>query len=168
MEDSPITDNDRRTLRAIVAAGCDRDTAAKALRWTREQLEEAVRNDPQLAGEVLQSEAQAELYHMRNVQSAAKDEKHWRAATWWLDRKTKKEDGRVSLLRKFASLLEQFIERLIRIVQVEVKQEQDRLRLLDRVRELSREVLPAGDSLPQGKEDVEEHHSEPLAEEPPS
>jgi hypothetical protein len=166
MDDTPITESERRTLRAIVAMGCEQESAVKSLGWSREHLEEVLENDAELAREMLQAEAQAELHHMRSVHSAAKDEKHWRAATWWLEHKAKKDDSRVSLLRRFASLLEQFIERLIQIVQVEVKQEQDRQRLLDRFRELSREIVPASEPLPPENERVEDNLPEPAVDEP--
>ena len=156
MDEPLITDTERRNLQGMLAMGCERETAAKTLGWSRERLEEVLKSDAELAGDMLQAEGKAELYYMRNLHLAAQDEKHWRASTWWFDHKTKKEDSRTSLLRKFASLLESFIERLIRIVQVEVKQNDDRQRLLDRFRELSREVMPTDEPPASQSEEVAE------------
>lgn len=170
MDDTPITDSERRALRAMVAVGCDRETAAKALGWTREQINEALQNDADFAREVLQAEGQAEFHHMRILHNAAKDEKHWRAATWWLEHRAKKDDGRVSLLQAIAAQLDEFVEQLVKIVQVEVKADEDRKRLLARLQELSRDEQPVTESLPAMDRDsgdlTREEESEKINDEP--
>ncbi|TWU30218.1 hypothetical protein [Bythopirellula polymerisocia] len=138
MDDTQINDSDKRALRTMLFVGCDREMAAKVLGWTAEKLRKALESDTEFANELLQAEGQAEFHHMRVLHNAAKDEKHWRVAAWWLERRAKRRYGRRSQRDLTDTQLEDFIENLARIIQSEVTQDEDRQRLLEKMAEFLR------------------------------
>lgn len=96
-----MTDEQKKEVVLIAAVGCDRETAARYVGCSLEQLNTAALADPDFAARVRRAEAGCELAHMRSIQQAAKDPKNWRASVWWLERRmperyAKREAGTVS------------------------------------------------------------------------
>jgi len=113
--------------------GCDRVTASKYLGCTLRQLRRALQQDPQFTKQLARAEATPELFHMRNLQSAAKDEKHWRISVWWLEhcapeRYAKRNPDAIS-----AAQLRQIIKQLADAIAGEVTNQDDRTRLMKRL-----------------------------------
>ncbi len=120
---------EKATLRAMAAMGCDREMAAKAVGWTISQLRQVLRDDPEFAQALLRAEGQAEFQRMRNLHSATKDDKNWRAATWWLERRAQNRYARRS--RKLTTAeIQELIDELVDIVFADVTREADRERLV--------------------------------------
>ncbi|MEM8864187.1 MAG: hypothetical protein AAGF31_01420 [Planctomycetota bacterium] len=140
-----LTAEQKREVCTIAAVGCDRQIAARYLGCTAAELEAAVQADGQFARDLAQAEAGAELVHMKNLKEAAQEEKNWRASVWWLERRSPDRYGRRDA-RAFTPIqVQRFVESLSTIIAEEVRQADDRERLLSRLDTLASEVL--GDAL---------------------
>ena len=89
-----LTQQQQRDVCLILSTGCDRLAAAKYVGCSPADLRRAMRNVPQFAADVRRNEAAIEMTHMRNVRNAARDDKHWRASVWWLERRAPERYGR--------------------------------------------------------------------------
>ena len=82
----PIAPDARVQIVLLVAAGCDRATAASFVGISLQALERAIAADPALGRELDRAEASAEFAHVRCIRQAAQDPTNWRASAWWLER----------------------------------------------------------------------------------
>lgn len=135
-----LTEQQQRDVCLILSTGCDRLAAAKYVGCSLADLRRAIRNVPQFAADLRRAEAAIEMTHMRNVQNAAKDEKHWRASVWWLERRAPERYGRRDAGEITVPQLESFAAQLIAAVSEEVRDEGDRGRLLARLRRVAESV----------------------------
>jgi len=120
---------EKNTLRAMILMGCDREMAAKGVGWTVERLREVLRDDPELAEVLLRAEGHAEYQRMRALHNATKDEKHWRAATWWLERRAQNRYARRSRMVTIAEIQE-LVDEMVDMIFAGVTREADRERLV--------------------------------------
>ncbi|TWT46500.1 hypothetical protein [Botrimarina hoheduenensis] len=131
-----LTDQQKREASLVLSVGCDRETAAKYVGCTIEDLLDLARQDERFAATLRRSEAGVELAHMRNIQQAARDERHWRASVWWLERLAPERFGRrdagAITRRELAGLL----SAIATGIAAEVRHEGDRQRVLDKLEEL--------------------------------
>lgn len=81
-----LTNEQKAEVALIASVGCDRETAAMYVGCRLDELNDALRADAGFADQVRRAEAGCELAHMRCVQQASRDERHWRASVWWLER----------------------------------------------------------------------------------
>jgi len=148
-----LTDAQKREVCAILSVGCDRLGAAKYVGCLWEQIRSAMLEDQQFAADIRRAEAGAELTHMRNVQSAARDEKHWRASVWWLERRSPERYGRRDAGAVTPRQLERVVDLLADVVSEEVSDAQDRLHLLERLQQItdSLEQLICDDGSPESR-----------------
>ncbi|QEG37834.1 hypothetical protein [Bythopirellula goksoeyrii] len=130
MEDKPITESDKRAIRTMVAMGCEITVAAQALGWNSEQLADELHSNPAFASEVEQAEGQAQFHFVRSLHSASKDEKHWRAATWWLERRAQKQFALRGSRAWTDAELVAFLDSLTTIIVKSVSNLEDRQQLL--------------------------------------
>ena len=91
---TPLTDEQMREAALIISVGCDRDTAAKYVGCTVEQLSDHAIREPRFAEDLRRAEAGCEVAHMRNIQQASKEDRHWRASVWWLERRLPERYGK--------------------------------------------------------------------------
>ena len=155
-----LTDEQKREAILIVSLGCDRETVAKYVGIGVEDLIHEGIRDREFAIELRKAEASAELAHMRNVQQATKDTKHWRASVWWLERRAperyaRRDDavGRRELLNLLGSIANALAEA--------VQDDGDRRRVLDRLAELADSAIdPWQDHGSAGKEIASEPKDE--------
>lgn len=131
-----LDDDEKRQVCAILSVGGDRQTAAACIGCSRRTLRRTIRCDPQFAADVIRAEASAELSHVRNVHKAARDEKHWRASTWWLERRRPQRFARSDPGKLTASQVESLIATLADLVVEEVRDAADCRRLLGRLRRM--------------------------------
>lgn len=135
-----LTDDQRREALLIASVGCDRETAAKYVGCNLQQLNATVYGEPEFAEQLRRAEAGCELAHMRNIQQAARDERHWRASVWWLERRlpdryARRDAGAISR-RELAG----FLSRLSADLAGLLRDAGDRDRVLEKLKE-------AGESL---------------------
>lgn len=134
---TPLSDERKREAALIVSIGCDRETAAKYVGCDAEAFRSAVLCDEGFAEALAKAEAGCELAHMRNIQQAAREDRHWRASVWWLERRlpdryAKRDAGAVS--RKE---LMRFLSSLAGGIAATVQTEEDRQRVLDKLGDLA-------------------------------
>lgn len=77
----------RQSIIAMVANGSSRRVAARFIGCASSTITRTATRDPEFAVELVRAEQTAEVHQLRNVQSAAKIPKHWRAAAWLLERR---------------------------------------------------------------------------------
>lgn len=138
-----LTPEQKREVCTIAAVGCDREIAARYLGCRPAELQEEVNADAQFARQLAQAEAGAELVHMKNLKVAAQEEKNWRASVWWLERRSPQRYGRRAADAVPAAQVQQFVEALAAIIAEEVREPEDRDRLLARLGELARQAIGA-------------------------
>jgi hypothetical protein len=134
---STLTDEQKGQIYGILSVGCDRQTAANFVGCSLAAIRQTMQRDPAFADGVCRAEAGAELNHMRNVQQAAKDEKHWRASVWWLERRAPERYGPRGPGAIQSRQLKAFIEILSGILCDEVRDAAERQRILDRLNALA-------------------------------
>jgi hypothetical protein len=144
-----LTEDQKREAVAIVALGCDRETAAKYVGCTVQQLGDEARRDPGFAAEVRRAEAGCELGHMRVVQQAAREQKQWRASLWWLERRAPDRYARRDAGTVTRRELGRFLHAVAGGIAAEVRDEDDRRRVLDRLALLADSIAdPLADTEP--------------------
>lgn len=129
MSDENLKDH-QETVRTMLAMGCDREMAAKAVGWTVKRLRQVLKSDPEFEQVLLRAEGQAEFLRMKLLHVASKDEKNWRAATWWLERRAQKRYSRRTAKGLTTAEIQELIDELVEIVFREVTREDDRERLV--------------------------------------
>jgi len=77
---------------------------------------------------------------MQNLRNAARDEKHWRASVWWLERRAPERYGRRAPDAISADQLRQVIEQLAEVIVEGVASQSEREQLLDRFTEIASNV----------------------------
>jgi hypothetical protein len=155
---STLTDAQKREVCAILSVGCDRLAAAKYVGCSWPEIRSAMQEDGRFAAEVRRAEAGAELTHMRNVQNAARDDKHWRASVWWLERRSPERYGRREAGAVTPGQLERVVGLLAEVVSEEIRDAQDRQRLLERLGRITDSLRekPWEGGLPALRSDVHE------------
>ena len=95
---------------------------------------------------------------MRTVQNAAKDEKNWRAAVWWLERRSPERFGSRGAGTVTSRHLKTFLTLVGDCLNSEIRDVADRDRVIVRLKEIQSMVDDLADELPL---------AEPTADEPP-
>lgn len=137
---TPLTDEQKREAVLIASVGCDRETAAKYVGCTLDQLTDTSQRDNEFAEQLRRAEAGCELAHMRSIQQAAKDERHWRASVWWLERRLPERYARRDADAVSRRDLVRFLGAVATGVASAVKDESDRQRVLVTLSQLAEAV----------------------------
>lgn len=87
----PLDATQKSHILAILSIGGSRQLAAQFVGCTPQTIQRAARRDPAFAQAIRQSERQPILSHLKSLQTAAKQEQHWRASAWVLERKNPQE-----------------------------------------------------------------------------
>lgn len=139
-----LNEEQQREVCLILSVGCGRDTAARYVGCTPLALAETVLADAAFARDVARAEAGIELAHMRSIQQAARDERHWRASMWWLERRAPDQYARRGANVVTAAELRGLVQKLGAAIAEEVTGQQDRHRLLQRLEQLALEHEACG------------------------
>ena len=132
-----LTEDQKREATLIASVGCDRETTAKYIGCSTSSLASAMREDSEFASALRKAEAGCELAHMRNVQQAARDERHWRASVWWLERRAPERYARRDADAVGRRELIRFLGSVAAAIADAVQNESDRRSVLDRLGALS-------------------------------
>lgn len=135
-----LTDEQKREATLIASVGCDRETAAKYVGCSLQQLNATAYGDPAFAEQMRRAEAGCELAHMRNIQQASRDERHWRASVWWLERRLPERYARRDAGAVGRRDLASFLAKLSADLAGLLRDPEDRSRVLDTLKQ-------AGESL---------------------
>ena len=135
-----FSEEQKRECCLMISIGCDRETACNYLGKTAGELRDQLRRDATFRRQLLRAEATPEFNHMRNLYNAAKEEKHWRASVWWLERRAPERYARRAPDALTATQLRLVIEELGETIVGEVSDSQDRQRLLARLIQIAEKV----------------------------
>jgi hypothetical protein len=124
-----LTEEQKDQICAILAYGCDRETAAGIVECTVVDIGSEITNDPGFAINVRRAEATAELRHMQNILNATKDGKYWRASVWWLERRSPERFGRRSAETITPKQLEQALVAWNEVITCEFPTSEERKRV---------------------------------------
>ncbi len=130
---SVLTDEQKGQICGILSVGCDRETAADFVGCAIPDIGRAMQQDTAFAANVRRTEAGSELSHMRNVQQAAKEAKNWRASIWWLERHSPERFGPRGAGEVTVRQLKEFVDTLSGIFHNEIRDEEDRRRVIFRM-----------------------------------
>jgi hypothetical protein len=112
----------KREILAILAVGGSRRTAARYVGCAVSTIQNTACRDAEFGQAIRRAEHQSELAYLKNIQTAAGKEQHWRAAAWALERKNPDEYGRrkpdVLTPEQVRSLLAQLAEIVLNEVPV--------------------------------------------------
>lgn len=134
---SLLTDDQKRDVRAILSVGCDRQTAADYVGCSLGDLRRVMQHDTAFRTSIRRAEASVELSHMRNVQETAKNKNDWRASVWWLERRSPERFGRRSAGAITARQLQAFVAILVDALKEDVRSEEDRSRIITRLKTIA-------------------------------
>jgi hypothetical protein len=124
--DARENDLQKSRILAMVLVGSSREVAAHSVGWSETKLRHELENDREFALDLARHEGGAELHHMNLVHKVTKDEKNWRASTWWLDRRARDRRDRASNRVITTDEIAEFIEGLARTIHAIVTVEADR------------------------------------------
>ena len=111
----------------MVLMGCELEVATHAAGWTQQEFADECQRDPGFAHNLAHNEGLIELHHMQTVRKAADDTKYWRAAAWWLARKSAERLNRKRVQPLDAGELIRSIEMIIEILWRRVQHEDERI-----------------------------------------
>lgn len=137
---SELTDEQQGRVFGILSVGCDRQTAADYVGCSLADFRREMERHPSFASDVCRAEAGAELNHMRIVKEASQEEKEWRAAVWWLERRSPERFGRRAAGAVTARQLKEFIGILVEILGEEVPSDELRQKVVARLESLAQSV----------------------------
>jgi hypothetical protein len=133
----PPTPQQRSQFLAALTLGCEVEVAAELVSVPFAELQAERRRDPAFDAEIGSRIAHVELHHLRNLHSAAKETRHWRVSTWWLERRIPERYAPPS--RTGARDSEQKLLALAELIAHNVSDEATRAELLDELSRLAQE-----------------------------
>ena len=118
-----LSEEAKREIFAILAAGGSRQAAAKAAGLSEAEFHTLFLSDTEFSTKVRDSEHQAELFFLMRIREATKSSSGWRAAAWWLERRRGEQFGssRKDLLSP--EEVEKAFFRLFEVIRANVKSE---------------------------------------------
>lgn len=136
-----LSEEQKREAVLIASVGCDRETIAKYVGCVSTSLDEALRMDQAFAASLRRAEASCELTHMRSIQQAARDERHWRASVWWLERRAPERYARRDADAVGRREVVRFLTTIASTIAEAVRNDGDRRRVLDKLGELGESLV---------------------------
>lgn len=125
-----LTSRQQNEIRGAILLGCDRETAAKYAQTTWAELHIAMQADPGFAAQLRHDEAAVEIQHMKQLRLASEKEANWRISIWWLERLYPDRYGPRGAGEINPRQLKKFIEHLAAVLFDEVRNDEDRERLI--------------------------------------
>lgn len=132
-----LSEAQQRECCMLLSIGCDRQMVCHYLGISVGALSKLLRRDAAFNQRVLRAEATAELKQMQNLCEATKDPKNWRASVWWLETRSPERFARRNPQTVTVAELEELVDQLAQAIAIEVGEEQDRRRLLDRLQQIA-------------------------------
>lgn len=130
---NPLTRQQQDDVCNALHVGCDRETAAKYSRTTWAEVHAAMQADVAFAARLRYEESLIELRHMTQLRTASEKEANWRISVWWLERLYPDRYGPRSAGSISTRELRKFMEQLGAVLVDEVRDDEDRERLLRRL-----------------------------------
>lgn len=132
-----LDDAKKREICAILAVGCNRETAARYVGCHPHTIRNTAHREAPFALELERAESKHEVKHLAFISKAAEEGKYWRAAAWALERKY---PGRYGARRPDMFTVEQVshvLSQFAAVVLEEVPEASQRERILSRLSDLT-------------------------------
>ncbi len=126
-----LTPRQKEQVLNVLRVGCRRQTALDFVGIGADELHSEMVRDAAFARDVLQAEAVAEIQHMSRVQSAAKDDRNWRASAWWIERQ--RQDVAATDASPTRWHVVELVERLAQVIVTVLDDEELRHALLEQL-----------------------------------
>ncbi|MEN1679471.1 MAG: hypothetical protein AAGJ46_07740 [Planctomycetota bacterium] len=139
---NPLSEEQKSEACTVAALGCDRQIIARYLGVSPAEMQHHLGRDSDFARRLTQAEARAELLHLTKVREAAQEEKNWRAAVWWLERRAPDRYARRDAGSLTPTQVRRFVDTLTEAIAEEVKDPDDRQRLIERLQRLTEDSMP--------------------------
>ena len=83
----PVLDQPkRRDILEILTVGCSRRKAARYVNCAPSTIRNTAERDADFAEKLAHAENSSEVMHLRNINTAAKEPRYWKASAWALER----------------------------------------------------------------------------------
>lgn len=139
----PVLDEfKKREILAILAVGCSRRVAAAYVGCSPSTIANTAGRDPQFAEALRHADHQTEIGYLQAIQKAAKKEQYWRAAAWALERKNPQDFAARPADALTSEQVKRLTDECTQIIVEEVPVAEYRKRVLSRIAQLLRWVLP--------------------------
>jgi hypothetical protein len=137
----PVLDqNKRREILAIIAVGCSRRTAARYVDCAPSTIRYAAERDPDFAEKLAHAENASELMHLRNINTAAKEPRNWRASAWALERLRPESYGSRDPDILTPSQIADLLQQVAAMIVAEVPVDRYRKAVMKKLEEILREM----------------------------
>lgn len=156
-----LTAEQQGQVLGILSVGCDRETAAGFVDCTAAEIVQAMQIDPAFGTIVRRTEAAAELTCMRTVHEFAKDAKGWRAAVWWLERRSPERFASRGAGTVTTRQLRVFLAIIGDLLNEEIRDPEDRNRVLARLNAYDSLADNLANDLWQKDDDAETREDDP-------
>lgn len=130
----------RREICAILTAGGSRALAARYVGCARSTIGATAVRDLEFHRQLQRASVQHEIMNLRNIQSAAKNEKYWRAAAWTLERCYPDRYGQRSATTVTAENVSQLLGKVAELLVEEIPDRNTRRRILERLDRLTADL----------------------------
>jgi len=143
-----MTNEQQAQICGIISLGGDHETAAATVGLTLDELRQALEADPTLAARVRRAESMVEVLHLQYLRAAAQDPRNWRVSVWLLERCVPHRYAPRRAEAITPRQLNEYLQRLARVIDQEVTSPEDRARLRARLTRLAAEGPAAGAESP--------------------
>ena len=126
----------KNSIVTIIAAGLSRVSACKYAGISSRQLEHLMVADKDFEFQIRKAEEEAELYYLQRIREAAKTDKSWRAAAWWLERSRpdRYAPTKPEVLTQETVLA--FVSQVMQVISQELRDDDMQLRIFDNIQQL--------------------------------
>jgi hypothetical protein len=132
-----LDEGKQREICAILAVGCNRQTAARYVGCHPSTIRRTALSDKKFRRAIRHAESKHEILHLTHINTAAKEGRYWRAAAWALERKYPARYGHrephMFTIEQVSQVLAQFADVMLE----EVPKAAHRKRILARLTDLT-------------------------------
>jgi hypothetical protein len=137
----PVLDQaKRRDILAIVTVGGSRRTAAQYVDCAPSTIRNTADRDPDFAAKLAHAENAAELMHLRNINTAAKEPCYWRASAWSLERLRPESYGHRDPASVSPEQIVELLQQVAAMIVAEVPIDKYRKAIVEKLEEMLREL----------------------------
>ena len=134
----PVLDREKQeTICAVLRLGGSRRLAAQYVGCAVNTIRHTEERDEDFAADVERAETQQAVLHLKNLESAAREAKYWRASAWFLERRCADRYGPQTRGTAWRARLSRALGELAEILVEEVPVEAYRKRILARLATLT-------------------------------
>jgi hypothetical protein len=138
-----LDDAAKNVIVAIITVGATRQTAAKYVKCSPSTIRAAAEQDPRFHEQLRKAEAQLEVSHLKNIETAAKE--NWRASVWLLERMYPDKYGPRRGDGISPEKVAEFLQNVSAVILAEVPSDVSRERILAKLEALTKQWEDPGE-----------------------